>query len=493
MSAATSRAIALLAPGRKPLTYGDLEDQREKTQRSLKELGAAASHRLAVVLPNGPELATAFLSISNVAGFAPLNPAYSLPEYQFYLEDLQASALITIPGFCPNVETAAQSLGIPLVALTFDSSDRAGVFRLDGTKFLRTEPEAQGKGAFALLLHSSGTTARPKLVGLTHANLGASARSIAETLRLSPEDRGLNIMPLFHIHGLIGSLLSSLSAGSSVYCSPGFDALRFSKWMVESEATWYTAVPSMHQALLGRSEDIVPKVRGGALRFIRSSSAHLHTRIWQDMESRFSCPVLNAYGMTEGAHQIASNPLPPLERRYGSVGFAAGPEVAILDASGKPQSPGHKGEVCVRGKSVTSGYLVPADANLTAFSNGWFRTGDEGVLSSDGYLSLTGRLKELINCGGEKISPAEVDAVLMQHPAVVQAVTFAASSESRGERVCAAVVLNGDVSEMDLKRFARERLAAFKTPSRVLIVSEIPKGPTGKMQRVGMATRLGLE
>jgi acyl-CoA synthetase (AMP-forming)/AMP-acid ligase II len=421
-----------------------------------------------------------------------LNPAYSLPEFRFYLEDLQASAVITIPGFCPNVEAAAHSLGLPLVSLTFDNADPTGVFRLGAEKVRGPITGPEDNSDFALLLHSSGTTARPKLVGLTHANLNASARAIAKTLRLTPNDRGLNIMPLFHIHGLVGSLLSSLSAGSSVYCTPGFDALRFARWMAESEATWYTAVPTMHQALLGRSDEI-RKVKSRDLRFIRSSSAHLHNRIWRDMEAQFSCPVLNAYGMTEAAHQITSNPLPPLERRYGSVGMEAGPEIAILDPSGKPQAAGYKGEVGIRGKNVTPGYLVPTEANLTAFDNGWFRTGDEGVLDADGYLSLTGRLKELINCAGEKISPAEVDAVLMQHPAVVQAVTFAIRSESRGERVCAAVVLDGDATEIDLKRFARERLAAFKAPARVLIVSEIPKGPTGKMQRAGMATRLGLE
>ncbi|HUS07493.1 MAG TPA: hypothetical protein VMZ52_14395, partial [Bryobacteraceae bacterium] len=180
-------------------------------------------------------------------------------------------------------------------------------------------------------------------------------------------------------------------------------------------------------------------------------------------------------------------------RKYGSTGPAGGPEIAILNELGEPQPAGTAGEVGIRGRNVATGYVVPAEANHTAFTNGWFRTGDEGVMDAGGYLTLTGRLKELINSGGEKISPAEVDAALMQHPAVTQAVTFGVKCEIRGERVYSAVVLQGDATESGLKHFARERLAAFKTPSKVLIVLEIPKGPTGKMQRAGMAKILGLE
>ena len=262
--------------------------------------------------------------------------------------------------------------------------------------------------------------------------------------------------------------------------------------MADSQATWYTGVPTMHQALLSRMSKSTQKV-DHRFRFVRSSSAHLHTRIWKEMEERFDCPVLNAYGMTEAAHQIASNPLPPGERKFGSTGPAAGPEFAIIDEAGEPQPSGVTGEVGIRGKSVAAGYLVPAEANKTAFANGWFRTGDEGVIDAQDYLTLTGRLKELINSGGEKISPAEVDAVLMQHPAVTQVLTFGMTCDTRGERVGAAVVLEGPATESELKKFVRERLIAFKVPARILIVLDIPKGPTGKMQRVGMAKRVGLE
>ncbi|MBC8164451.1 MAG: AMP-binding protein [Bryobacteraceae bacterium] len=484
---------ALAAPGRIALSYNDLAIQVERTARDLKKLAYKKSDVIGVVLPNGPELASAFLSISAGAVFAPLNPAYSLVEFRFFLEDLHASALLAIPGFCPAAEEAARSLSIPLLELKAQVDRAAGTFTLDG-ELRRPRPvtEAGVDDDNALMLHSSGTTARPKLVGLTHRNLCASARSIASTLKLSPLDRGLNVMPLFHVHGLAGSLLSSISAGASVYCAPGFDSLRLARWLEDSEATWYSAVPTMHQALLSRAKERTG-VESRTLRFVRSSSAHLHTTVWQEMEARMKCPVLNAYGMTEAAHQVASNPLPPGERKYGSTGPSAGCETVILNESAEPQPAGVTGEVGIRGSNVARGYLSPKEANDSAFSNGWFRTGDQGVIDSDGYVTLTGRLKEVINCGGEKISPAEIDAVLMQHPSVSQAVAFSVRCKMRGERVCAAVILKGPASELELKNFARERLAPFKVPSRVVVLAEIPKGPTGKMQRIGMAARLGIE
>ena len=493
LSQSASTDIALLAPGRSPLSYGGLILQIERTRAALRLYGFERHDPIALVLPNGPELASAFLSISAAGAVAPLNPAYSIDEFRFYMADIGAAALATLPGFCPASEQAAESLGVPVLSLSISAIEPAGIFNIEasGRPRARTPSKVDDRN-FALLLHSSGTTARPKLVGLTHANLCVSARSIAKSLRLDPEDRTLNIMPLFHIHGLIGCLLSSLSAGASVYCAPGFNALQFGRWLRDAGPTWYSAVPSMHQALLGRSAEVLANL-GQPLRFIRSSSAHLETRVWRGLESSFGCPVLNAYGMTEASHQIATNPLPPGERRYGSAGQPAGPEICILNKSGTVQPPGHTGEIAIRGNSVIQSYVQPAEANLTAFSNGWLRTGDQGLLDADGYVSITGRLKELINIGGEKISPAEIDAVLMQHPAVHQAVTFGAKCSSRGERICSAVVLEEEATELDLKNFVRERLARFKIPSTVLIVDEIPKGPTGKVQRIGMAGRLGLE
>jgi acyl-CoA synthetase (AMP-forming)/AMP-acid ligase II len=329
---------------------------------------------------------------------------------------------------------------------------------------------------------------------LTHANLLASAGNIAGTLALSPADRCLNIMPLFHIHGLVAAILASLHAGGSVFCTPGFNALKFFAWMEEAGPTWYTAVPTMHQAILSRAERNRQVIEANPLRFIRSSSASLPVPVFEQLEKTFNCPVIEAYAMTENAHQMTSNQLPPGKRKPGLVGCAAGPEVAIMAPDGRILGPGKEGEIVTRGPNVTRGYENNPSANEAAFAFGWFHTGDQGYMDADGYLKITGRLKEMINRGGEKVAPVEVDEVLMQHPAVHQAVTFAIPHDKLGEDVAAAIVLREDVAatESDIQQFASQKLAAFKVPRRIFIVPEIPKGATGKLQRIGLAQKLGL-
>jgi len=307
----------------------------------------------------------------------------------------------------------------------------------------------------------------------------------------------MNIMPLFHIHGLIAAVLSSLGAGASVHCAPGFNALRVYGWLDEIEPSWYTAVPTMHQAILSRASrnaDSVARARKN-LRLVRSSSSSLPPQVMKELEETFDVPVVEAYGMTEAAHQMACNPLPPAVRKPGSVGIAAGPEVAIMDESDSTLLEiGQTGEIVIRGPNVTPGYENNPDANASAFTDGWFRTGDQGVMDDEGYISITGRLKEIINRGGEKISPREVDEVLMDHPAVAQAVTFAMPHDKLGEEVAAAIVLReGEAAEeSEVREFVSGHLADFKVPRRVLILDEIPKGATGKLQRIGLAEKLGL-
>jgi acyl-CoA synthetase (AMP-forming)/AMP-acid ligase II len=329
---------------------------------------------------------------------------------------------------------------------------------------------------------------------LRHVNVSASAQNIAATLALTPDDTCLNIMPLFHIHGLIAAVLSSLSAGASVVCTPGFNAFKFFNWFDVVNPSWYTAVPTMHQAVLGMAARRPAGSGMGRLRFARSSSASLPPQVMTEMEQVFGVPVIEAYGMTEAAHQMASNPLPPRARFAGSVGIAAGPEIGIMDEDGKILAPDDIGEVVIRGRNVTAGYENNPEANAKSFTGGWFRTGDQGYLDKDGYLRLTGRLKELINRGGEKVSPLEVDTVLMDHPAVTQVVTFAMPHDKLGEEVAAAVVLNegATLTEQELRDFAAARLAQFKVPRRIVFLTEIPKGATGKLQRIGLAGKLGL-
>jgi acyl-CoA synthetase (AMP-forming)/AMP-acid ligase II len=301
-------------------------------------------------------------------------------------------------------------------------------------------------------------------------------------------------MPLFHIHGLIAAVLASLAAGGSTFCTPGFNALRFFAWLGEARPTWYTAVPTMHQAILARAARNPEAVAAAKLRFIRSSSASLPPQVMAELEALFSCPVIESYGMTEAAHQMTSNPLPPAPRKPGSVGIAAGPEVAIMAEDGGLLGPDTVGEIVIRGPNVTAGYVNNPSANEAAFAHGWFHTGDQGTLDADGYVRVTGRLKEIINRGGEKISPREVDEVLMDHPAVAQVVTFAMPHDKLGEEVAAAVVLRDGqaATEGEIRAFCATRLADFKVPRKIVILDEIPKGATGKLQRIGLAQKLGL-
>ena len=249
--------------------------------------------------------------------------------------------------------------------------------------------------------------------------------------------------------------------------------------------------PTRGRILMLQSGEII---KSNPLRFIRSSSSAMPTQVIREIEEVFGAPLVESYGMTEAAHQMAANPLPPRVRKPGSVGIAAGPEIAIMDLDGNLLPVGETGEIVIRGENVTQGYESNPKANAEAYTNGWFRTGDQGMLDAEGYLTLTGRLKEIINRGGEKISPREVDEVLMDHPAVEQVITFAVPHDKLGEDVAAAVVLRegASVTEKELREFASRRLADYKVPRKVLFLAEIPKGATGKLQRIGLAAKLGL-
>ena len=397
-----------------------------------------------------------------------MNPAYSAAEFEFYLGDLKPKALVLPPDFALPAVAAARKLGVPVIYLLTDPSQPAGTFDLEGD--FAAEPqipvEFAGPEDVALVLHTSGSTARPKIVPLTQANLCASARNIAASLSLQPSDRCLNIMPLFHIHGLIGAVLSSWSAGASVAAMPALLAPDFFGWVEEFQPTWYTAVPAMHQAILARSRH-VPSARGTSLRFARSCSSALAPKLMAEVEDALGIPLVEAYGMTEASHQMATNPLPPAARKPGSVGRAAGCQIAIMDGSGNLLSPGEIGEVVIRGENVTAGYQDNPEANQASFASGWFHTGDQGRLDQDGYLVLTGRSKEIINRGGEKISPREIDEVLAEHPAVQGVVAFAMPDPRLGEDVAAAVVLkeNASASANDLREFARPPPRGFQDSS----------------------------
>ena len=490
---ASPRAIG--APGRPWLDGAGLRALAQDVRAGLNGAGIGAGNRVGIVLPNGPEMATAFLAVASTCTAAPLNPAYKADEFEFYLSDLKPRAVIVRAGDPSPVRDVAARLGVPLLELT-PSKGAAGLFALDLSPLpaAATQAAEPTPDSPALVLHTSGTTARPKIVPLTNANLAASARHIATALALTPADICLNVMPLFHIHGLIAAVTASLSAGAAVSCTSGFNAFKFMDWVAEVRPTWYTAVPTMHQAILMRARGQAEQTRAAGLRFVRSSSASLPPQVMEELESVFGAPVIEAYGMTEATHQMASNPLPPRSRKPGAVGLAAGPAVAVMDDDGIILPQGEIGEVVISGPNVTPGYENNPDANAKAFTNGWFRTGDQGRIDPEGYLFLTGRLKEQINRGGEKVSPLEVDVVLLDHPAVAQAITFGIPHGKLGEEVGAVIVLRDQAActEQELRDFAASRLAAFKVPRRVLFMDNIPTGATGKVQRIGLAAKLGL-
>jgi len=492
-----SNEFAIVAPGISPMTYGRLNDRVDCLVASLRAMGVGRNDHVAVVLANGPATAVAFLATTIAGISAPLNPAYRESEFDFYLSSLNAKALIVQEGIDAPAIAVARRRDIPILALSADRgfSDEFTIIRSGATLSSSGEVPLPKPDDVALVLYTSGTTSKPKRVPLTHANLLASAHNIEASLALKPRDRCLNVMPLFHIHGLVGVVLSSLVAGASVVLPPAFDSLSFPDWMKEFQPTWYSGVPAIHQAILANAKKHGTTVQYSNLRLIRSASASLSPRLMAEMEERFEVPVIEAYGMTEAAHQIASNPLPPCERKAGSVGVPTGVEIAIMNEDGKTLKQDEKGEIALRGPNITRGYDDNALANEETFSDGWFRTGDQGHLDADGYLYLTGRLKEMINRGGEKVSPHEIDEALLEHPDISQAVTFAVPHSSLGEDVAAAVVV-GDkarTTEAEIREYLLGRLAAFKVPSRLLIVDDIPKGATGKIQRIGLAEKFAAQ
>jgi acyl-CoA synthetase (AMP-forming)/AMP-acid ligase II len=458
--------IALAAPARDAIDFRALVSHVEAAARQLGAMGIARNDRVALVMRNGPAMASAFVAVACAAACAPLNPRLRADELEFSLSDLAARAVIVEAGVDSPARSVARDRGLDVIELAVEPDHGAGSSRCGPTRHAGHGRPARADD-IALLLHTSGTTSRPKLVPLMHRNLTASALAVARTLALDADDRCLGVMPLFHIHGLVASLLAPLAAGSSVVCAPDISAASFFACLDAFRPTWYTAVPTMHQAILDHASEAGEIAARSRLRFIRSSSAPLPETVRAGLESLFRAPVIEAYGMTEAAHQVASNPLPPGERKPGSVGRAAGAEAAIVDDAGLPLAPGQRGEVVIRGPSLMAGYANAAAPLSERVADGWFRTGDEGYLDEEGYLTLTGRLKEIINRGGEKVSPREIDDALAAHPAVAQAIAFAVPHEALGEDVAAAVVLRPDAaaSERQLRDWLFERLADFKVPS----------------------------
>ena len=485
--------VAIVAPGRPALTFAAFYRQVEQTINALDGAGIRGNDCVAMVLPDGPEAAVAFTSVAAAAMCAPLNPRFKYDEFDCYLALLRAKALVVKFGVDSVAVAIAQKRGLPVFQLTPVVDAAAGIFTLNiNAAVPATGPSDSDRESRGLVLLTSGTTSRSKLVPLTEANIFAAAHAIQQALQISSNDRYLNVSHLFYSQGVMLSLASLLS-GASVACPTSFDAGHFFQWLQELQPTWYSAAPTIHRAILIQAPAYRDEVSSRRLRLIRSAAAPLPAKIHEELEAVFGAPVIESYGMTE-CYPITCNPLPPGKRVVGAAGIAAGAEVTILDDAGHSLSPGEIGEIGVCAPQMMRGYLNDPEANRCSFVDRWFRTGDLGYLDGDGYLYITGRVKEIINRGGEKISPREVDEVLLEHAAVAEAVTFPVPHPTLLEDIAAAVVLRqpGAVTAGQLREFASARLADFKIPRQVLIVGAIPKTATGKVQRAGLAEYLGL-
>src|SRR5216684_2443541 len=459
------------------VTYQSLRNQVSGMADALASMGIGRGDRVATALPNGLPAVVSFLAASVAGTAAPLNPGYREDEFSFYLQDTNAKVLLCPSEGAEAARKAAAGRGVPVYTLEMDGS---GVVRIAGAPGGKTA-SAPGGDDIALVLHTSGSTGRPKRVPILHRNLTASTANIVAHYSLTPRDVALCVMPLFHVHGLVASTLSTLQSGGAVAVPNKFNPLSFWRTVRDSGATWYSAVPTIHSLLLSRATERPAGSEG--LRFIRSCSAALPPEMMAKMEQLFGAPVLEAYGMTEASHQMSSNPQPPRTRKPGSVGPGTGVKIGILDDNGNLLTCGERGEVSIQGPNVVAEYENNPEANAKSFTNGWFRTGDQGFLDADGYLTLTGRLKELINRGGEKIGPREIDEVLLAHPAVAEAVCFGVPHPMWGEEGAAAVVLKEPATEAAILGFCKERLADFKMPKKLYVVDTIPRTATGKIQR----------
>ena len=491
----TPDAIFMLALDRAPMTYGALRDQTRRTREALGAAGIGRGDRVAVVLPNGPEMTAAYLAIVSATTFSPLNPDYPERQFEFYLRDLRPDAMVVLDGLRTAARAVADQLGIPVIELVPLPGEVAGRFELRAPMAGEAaEPGPAEPDDVATVVHTSGTTSRPKIVPHTHRAMALSCTSARDWLGLDVTDRLLAVMPMHHLHGLLIGTLGALMSGGSLVATPGFYAPEFLGWIERFAPTWLTAVPTMFQAVLERApahRDVIERAR---LRFIRTSSAAMPVEVFHRLEETFGVPVIEVYGSSESCQNVTSNPMPPGVRKPGSVGIPITAEVAIADAAGNFLPPGTRGEIVVRGAIVFGGYEDNPQANAESFFDGWLRTGDEGYMDDDGYFYVSGRLKETIIRGGENVAPREVDEVLLTHPQVRQALTFALPDERLGEDVAAAVVLRegANVTALELREYVADHLAAFKVPREVVFVDDIPKTSTGKPRRVGAAQALGL-
>jgi oxalate---CoA ligase len=485
------------------VSYSQLDALVRSAMAQLSGLGLKPGNTVALVSDNCVEFVVGLLAIvSSGARVAPLNPALTLPELGTRLTRLSAYAVLAPKHLANKLEFADATAGSTarwIMSIENSGSayevriaDKSGQALACGVAAKNSTP-IDGEDV-ALLMFTAGTTSAPKIVPLTHRNIVASVQSISSGYDLSPQDATLLVMPLFHGHGLLGGLLSTLASGGSAYLpsTGAFSAHLFWPDVVRLGVTWYTAVPTIHRILLNRASHEYPGSSLIALRFIRSCSAPLDEELAAATAVTFRAPMISAYGMTEASHQVSSNPLPVHgSNKMSSVGLATGVEIRIVTEDNKDAATGSIGEIWVRGATVTTGYLNNPEANSASFVDGWFRSGDLGSRDANGYLFVRGRLKEIINRGGEKISPSDIDAVLLSNTKVLEAASFGEADAMYGENVQAAVILRPgmEATEAELRDYCRAKLSAFEVPERIYIVAEFPRTAKGSPDRRALAAQ----
>ena len=485
-----NKTIKIIADDNTVVNYQTLKDLVSNNSQVLCQNNIKKNDNIAIILNNSIDFVVSFFSIINIGVSAPLNPNYTESEFAFYFKDLKPKIIIcNFDDNHPSIICAKKN--------------RIKIIKIENLNFIDKQKKKRqlkkikpsNKNDTALILHTSGTTSKPKMVPLTHNNLLNSALNIAKTIKLSKKDKNIILMPSFHIHGIVASILAPLVSGGKIVVLPKFNALSFFKSLEKHSPTWFTGVPTMLQAILDRASRNLKVISNSKLKFIRSSSASLPTSTLIAIEEVFKIPVIESYGMTEASHQMTSNLLPPKKRKVGSVGVPIGIKVKIVDNNFKNLKPNEEGEILIKGKSILKKYIASQEINKGSFVKGWFRTGDLGYFDKDGYLFISGRIKEIINRGGEKISPKEVDEVFTSHKKVNKAVSFTVKHPKLGEDIALAVVLNKSIkcTENELKEFAKNKLTNFKIPKQIFFLKEIPLGATGKIQRIGLAKKLGIE
>ena len=475
---------AIVGPRFAPLSYRELNHQIEAIGMGLRQAGFDRNARIAIALPDGPQAALAIVAVACAAAAVPLDPKLTIPELETRLTLLRPNAIVLLQGSDSAARTVAERQGLVIIeAFAADESklDLQIIVSHVGPAAPHDDP---GPHALATILQSSGTTAEPKLIPLSHHNWLVIVERMAEFFQLTPEDRCLAVIPVHYGHGFQHTTLTPLLTGGSAAFPINASILDLSEWFEDLRPTWYTGGPTLHLAILEKAISQPDAITRHALRFIVSGGSQLPTYVHQRLEEKFGVPVLEHYGCTE-AGLVSTNRAPPGQCKPGTCGIPWPDSLIIVGPDGRPLSPIEQGEIWLRGPNVTSGYLDAPELNRVSFVNGWFRTGDIGSLDEDGFLALHGRHKELINRGGEKISPVEVERALVRHPDVAEAAAYAVPHSSLGEDVAAAVILHpaATVTPIELRDFLSLHLAWFKIPRRIVIVDQLPKSITGKVQR----------